>query len=166
MFQPAGDTIFSQRFNAASLTRDAPSKKKTKPDLKKVFLFMHFLLQIKIQMVSQYPDKKLRTNFWKHTEVAPTSHRLNKNWVGYFLSVETENFVCLFRLMWLVYLRLDNKGQRKEELCPIQNDHLQHKLPDTVQMGSQENFPQPHAQPSDLCRSGKQPTKFFLIHRR
>lgn len=77
-------------------------------------------------------------------------------------SVETENFVCLFNLMWPVHLRFDNKGQRKEEFCPIQNHHLQHKLPDTVQMGSKENFPQPHAQPSDLCRSGKHLTKFVL----
>lgn len=67
--------------------------------------------------------------------------------------------------MWPVYLRLDSKGQRKEELCPIQNHHLQHKLPDTVQMGSQENFPQPHAQPSDLCGSGEH-LKFVLTQSR
>lgn len=53
--------------------------KKKKTDLKKVLLFMHFLLQIKIQRISRYPDKELRTNFWKHTEGVPTSHRLNKN---------------------------------------------------------------------------------------
>lgn len=54
-------------------------QKKKKTDLKKVLLFMHFLLQIKIQRISRYPDKELRTNFWKHTEGVPTSHRLNKN---------------------------------------------------------------------------------------
>lgn len=45
-----------------------------------------------------------------------------------------------------------------ERLGAVQDRHLQHRLPDTVPMGPQENLPQPPAQPSDLHRSGDAPT--------
>ena len=59
-----------------------------------------------------------------------------------------------------VSLRKDRSGSADlDHQRPLQNHHLQHQLPDPVQMGSQENVPQPHAQPSDLRRSGS--TGFF-----
>lgn len=36
-------------------------------------------------MISRHPNKKLKTNLWKNTEGAPTSHRLEENLVSYFL---------------------------------------------------------------------------------